>query len=138
LPWEATASLQPQSYGRDPFGNLSGAGEIAGISFPIVSPGPAWDSPYARRAFAAARGTTRAARRSQENDSTHEKESDMNRDQVNGRAKEVAGKAKKATGKVLGNTTLEVKGALKEAGGKIQKTVGDAREQSKERDRGAE
>ncbi|HEX3062318.1 MAG TPA: CsbD family protein [Usitatibacter sp.] len=58
----------------------------------------------------------------------------MNRDQVKGRAKEMAGKAQKATGRVLGKTGMQAKGLVKEAGGKIQKTVGDARERSRERD----
>jgi uncharacterized protein YjbJ (UPF0337 family) len=138
LPWEATASLQPQSYDPDAFGNLSGGDEFAGISFPIVSPRPAWDSPYARHDFVPPRGTTRARTWSHGNQFILEKESNMNRDQVNGRAKEVAGKAKKATGKVLGNTTMQAKGVLKEAGGKIQKNVGDARERSQERDRDVE
>ncbi len=59
----------------------------------------------------------------------------MNRDQVKGRVSEAACKAKKATGRVLGNKTMEVKGALKEAGGKIRKTVGDARENAREKPR---
>ena len=75
-----------------------------------------------------------AAPRSQWNDFIP-KESDMNRDQVKGRVKEVAGKAKKATGKALGNPTMQAKGMLKEAGGKIQKTVGDARDRAEDRDR---
>jgi uncharacterized protein YjbJ (UPF0337 family) len=59
-------------------------------------------------------------------------EASMNRDQVKGRANEVAGKAKKTTGRVIGNRKMEAKGAMKEAGGKIRKTVGDVREQSRE------
>jgi len=59
----------------------------------------------------------------------------MNRDQIKGRASEVAGKAKKATGRVIGNRTMEAKGALKEAGGKIRKTVGDARENARDKPR---
>ena len=59
----------------------------------------------------------------------------MNRDQVKGRATEVAGKAKKATGRVLGDRKMEVKGAMKEAGGKIRKTVGDARENARDASR---
>jgi uncharacterized protein YjbJ (UPF0337 family) len=55
------------------------------------------------------------------------KENAMNRDQVKGRAKEVAGKAKKNAGRAVGSPKIEAKGLAKEAGGKIQKTVGDAR-----------
>jgi uncharacterized protein YjbJ (UPF0337 family) len=51
----------------------------------------------------------------------------MNRDQVKGRAKEVAGKIEKNAGRVAGSTKTEAKGLAKEAVGKVQKTVGDAR-----------
>lgn len=51
----------------------------------------------------------------------------MNRDQVNGRARELAGKAKKTAGRAVGNRTMEAKGLAKEAGGKVQKNVGDLR-----------
>ena len=59
----------------------------------------------------------------------------MNRDQVKGRASEIAGKAKKAVGRVTGNKTMQAKGAMKEAGGKIRKTVGDARENARDKAR---
>ena len=52
----------------------------------------------------------------------------MNRDQVKGRAKELAGKLKKNTGRALGSTKMEAKGLVKEALGKLQKTVGDVRD----------
>ncbi len=51
----------------------------------------------------------------------------MNRDQVKGRAKEVAGNVQKNAGKAVGSEKTEAKGAVKEAEGKIQKTVGDVR-----------
>jgi uncharacterized protein YjbJ (UPF0337 family) len=81
-------------------------------------------------------GTTRAARWSQRNIiQSLEKESDMNRDQVKGRAKEVTGKAEKATGRALGKAGMQAKGLVKEAGGKIQKNIGDARDRAEDRDR---
>jgi len=51
----------------------------------------------------------------------------MNKDQVKGRAKEVAGKIEKNVGRAVGSTKTEAKGLVKEVAGKIQKTVGDAR-----------
>ena len=51
----------------------------------------------------------------------------MNKDQVSGRAKEVAGNIEKNVGKAVGNDKMEVKGAVKEVEGKVQKNVGDAR-----------
>lgn len=54
----------------------------------------------------------------------------MNRDQVKGRAKEVAGKVQKAAGRAVGNASMQVKGLAREVGGKVQKTVGDARDRN--------
>ena len=51
----------------------------------------------------------------------------MNRDQVKGRAKEVAGKIEKTAGRATGSVKTEAKGLAKEAAGKVQKNVGDAR-----------
>ena len=51
----------------------------------------------------------------------------MNRDQVKGRAKELAGKVQKNVGKLVDSPKHQVKGLAKEAAGKIQKNVGDAR-----------
>ncbi|HEX7465254.1 MAG TPA: CsbD family protein [Usitatibacter sp.] len=51
----------------------------------------------------------------------------MNKDQVKGRAKEVAGKIEKNVGRAVGSTKTEAKGLVKEVAGKIQKAVGDAR-----------
>ena len=51
----------------------------------------------------------------------------MNRDQVNGRARELAGKAKKNAGRAVGNRTMQAKGMAKEAAGKVQKNAGDLR-----------
>jgi uncharacterized protein YjbJ (UPF0337 family) len=54
-------------------------------------------------------------------------ETAMNKDQVKGRAKEIAGKIEKRVGRAIGNPKVEGKGLVKEVAGKIQKTVGDAR-----------
>jgi uncharacterized protein YjbJ (UPF0337 family) len=51
----------------------------------------------------------------------------MNKDQIKGRAEEVAGQAKKVTGKFVGNKDLEQKGRVEEAGGKIRAGYGDAK-----------
>jgi uncharacterized protein YjbJ (UPF0337 family) len=52
----------------------------------------------------------------------------MNKDQVEGTAKEVAGKVQEKAGEVTGSTTQQVKGLAKEVEGKTQKKVGDAKE----------
>ena len=52
----------------------------------------------------------------------------MNRDQVKGRAKEVAGKVEKHVGRAIGSSRTEAKGLAKEITGKVQKTVGDVRD----------
>ena len=54
----------------------------------------------------------------------------MNRDQVKGRAKEVAGKVEKNVGRAAGSVKTEAKGLVKEAIGKVQKNLGDARNAS--------
>jgi uncharacterized protein YjbJ (UPF0337 family) len=51
----------------------------------------------------------------------------MNRDQVKGRAKEVAGKVQKIVGRAVGSSKTEAKGFAKEMTGKVQKTAGDVR-----------
>ena len=57
----------------------------------------------------------------------------MNRDQVKGRAKEVAGKTEKNAGRAVGSAKVEAKGLAREVVGKVQKTVGDARARSDKR-----
>jgi uncharacterized protein YjbJ (UPF0337 family) len=52
-------------------------------------------------------------------------ETAMNKDQVKGRAKEVAGKIEKNVGRAIGNPKVEAKGLVKEVAGKVQKNVGD-------------
>jgi uncharacterized protein YjbJ (UPF0337 family) len=51
----------------------------------------------------------------------------MNRDQVKGRAKEVAGKVEKIVGRAVDSPKTEAKGIVKEIAGKVQKTFGDMR-----------
>ena len=49
----------------------------------------------------------------------------MNRDQVDGRKKEVTGKIKEVTGKLLGDKKMEAKGKAKNIVGQAQATFGD-------------
>lgn len=58
----------------------------------------------------------------------------MNKDQVKGRIKEVQGKTKEVAGKIVGNKTLEVKGAVQKAAGSAQAGLGDLKNSLK-RDR---
>ena len=49
----------------------------------------------------------------------------MNRDQVQGTAKDVVGKLQRKVGELTGNKTQQVKGAAKQVEGKLQKGAGD-------------
>jgi uncharacterized protein YjbJ (UPF0337 family) len=49
----------------------------------------------------------------------------MNRDQVQGTAKDVAGKLQRKLGELTGNKTQQVKGAAKQVEGKLQKGAGN-------------
>jgi uncharacterized protein YjbJ (UPF0337 family) len=51
----------------------------------------------------------------------------MNKDQVKGRAEEVAGKTKKVIGGVVNDDTLKNKGRVEEAAGKARATYGDVK-----------
>lgn len=55
----------------------------------------------------------------------------MNKDQVKGRAAELAGKTKKVTGKILHDNTLKEKGRIEEVAGKARATYGDTKEEWK-------
>ncbi len=55
----------------------------------------------------------------------------MNKDQIKGRAEEVAGKAKKVVGGVVGDGTLKNKGRAEEAAGKVRATYGDTKDEVK-------
>jgi uncharacterized protein YjbJ (UPF0337 family) len=56
----------------------------------------------------------------------------INKDQVEGRAKEAAGKVQEVAGKALGNKTQQAKGLVNQVGGQAQATYGDAKETVKE------
>jgi uncharacterized protein YjbJ (UPF0337 family) len=55
----------------------------------------------------------------------------INKDQVEGRAKEVGGKLQGEFGKVTGNKTQQVKGAINKTVGAGQAMLGDAAERAK-------
>jgi uncharacterized protein YjbJ (UPF0337 family) len=59
----------------------------------------------------------------------------MNRDQVKGKAKDIAGKVQRKIGEATGNTSQQVKGAAKQVEGKVQKGVGDATEALRDSER---
>jgi uncharacterized protein YjbJ (UPF0337 family) len=63
-----------------------------------------------------------------------QQESDMgiNKDQVEGRVKEVGGKVQEEFGKLTGNKTQQVKGAINKTVGAGQAKLGDVAERSKE------
>ncbi len=52
----------------------------------------------------------------------------INKDEVKGKAKEVAGAAKRKTGEWTGNEKVEAEGAGKEVAGKVQKNWGKAKD----------
>ena len=52
----------------------------------------------------------------------------MNRDQVKGKAKDIAGKVQRKTGQALGNPNMEARGMARQVAGKTQKALGDAAE----------
>jgi len=51
----------------------------------------------------------------------------INKDQVEGRAKEAAGKVQEVAGKAVGNTNQQVKGNIKKNIGAAQAKYGDAK-----------
>ena len=52
----------------------------------------------------------------------------MNRDQVEGKVKDVAGKAQREIGDATGNASQQIKGGAKQVEGKVQKGVGNLEE----------
>jgi uncharacterized protein YjbJ (UPF0337 family) len=52
----------------------------------------------------------------------------VNKDQVQGAAKDAAGKVQQEVGKLIGSTEQQAKGLTKQVEGKIQKGVGDLKE----------
>src|SRR3982751_1157678 len=63
---------------------------------------------------------------------TFHQEFTMNKDQVQGRATEAKGDIKEAAGKLVGNEKLQGEGLADQATGKVQKTYGDAKENTKD------
>ena len=59
----------------------------------------------------------------------------MNRDQVKGKAKDIAGKVQQKVGEATGSTSQQVKGVAKQVEGKVQKGVGDATEALRDSER---
>jgi uncharacterized protein YjbJ (UPF0337 family) len=59
----------------------------------------------------------------------------INKDQVEGRAKEVGGKVQEEIGKLTGNKTQQVKGAINKTVGAGQAKLGDVAERNKEANR---
>ena len=55
----------------------------------------------------------------------------MNKDQIKGRAEEIAGKTKKVVGGAVNDDSLKNKGRVEEAVGKARATYGDAKNQFK-------
>jgi uncharacterized protein YjbJ (UPF0337 family) len=64
----------------------------------------------------------------------------MNRDKIEGTAKDIAGTVQRKVGEATGNTSQQAAGAARQVEGKIQKGVGEVREAADdavERDREA-
>ena len=51
----------------------------------------------------------------------------MNKDQIDGRTKEIKGKVKEIDGKIVGNKEMEAKGKVKNKLGKAQAAFGDVK-----------
>ena len=71
---------------------------------------------------AALAGSTRAVRRGAA------RETRMNKDQVAGKAKNVAGKVQEKVGEVTGNRTQQAKGIAKQVAGATQEKAGDVKQ----------
>jgi uncharacterized protein YjbJ (UPF0337 family) len=59
-------------------------------------------------------------------------QSDMNKDQVKGKAKDIVGKVQEQAGKLVGNKEQQVKGLSKQISGNVQKSFGDLKESIKD------
>jgi uncharacterized protein YjbJ (UPF0337 family) len=57
-----------------------------------------------------------------------EKETSMNKDQVEGKVKDIAGRVQRQAGEWTGDTESQVKGAGKQAEGKVQNAWGKAKD----------
>lgn len=56
----------------------------------------------------------------------------MNKDQIKGKAKDIAGKVQEKAGELVGSSEQQAKGLAKQSEGKLQKGVGDAKEALKD------
>ncbi|MFZ6732735.1 CsbD family protein [Undibacterium sp. Ji42W] len=52
----------------------------------------------------------------------------MNKEQIEGVAKDIAGKVQEGAGKIIGSKEQQAKGLEKQVEGQLEKKVGDARE----------
>jgi uncharacterized protein YjbJ (UPF0337 family) len=52
----------------------------------------------------------------------------MNKDRIDGAAKEVVGKVKEVTGKLIGDSKLRTTGTAEKVAGKLQNAVGGAKD----------
>jgi uncharacterized protein YjbJ (UPF0337 family) len=59
----------------------------------------------------------------------------MDKDRVDGAAKNLGGKAKETAGKVLGDEKLKAEGRTEQMAGKIQNAVGGAKDAMRDADR---
>jgi uncharacterized protein YjbJ (UPF0337 family) len=55
-------------------------------------------------------------------------DSDMNDDQIKGKAKDIGGKVQEEVGKVIGSSEQQAKGLSKQVEGKVQEKAGDLRD----------
>jgi uncharacterized protein YjbJ (UPF0337 family) len=55
-------------------------------------------------------------------------ESEMNDDQIKGKAKDIGGKVQEEVGKVVGSSEQQAKGLSKQVEGKVQEKAGDLRD----------
>jgi len=60
----------------------------------------------------------------------------MNKDQVKGKAKNIAGKVQEQAGKLVGSKEQQVKGLSKQISGKVQESFGDVKQSVKDLDKG--
>jgi uncharacterized protein YjbJ (UPF0337 family) len=54
--------------------------------------------------------------------------SEMNEDQIKGKAKDIGGKIQEEVGKAVGSTEQQAKGLSKQVEGKVQEKVGDVKD----------
>ena len=61
----------------------------------------------------------------------------MDKDEIKGKAKEIAGRTERGIGKEKGDTTSQMRGSVREREGKAQKTVGKAKSMLKAKNKKA-